>query len=467
MTQFLSEPTSTPCEIAMKSLATCLALLLALSTLAAAADPPSWKAGAVSTRITPEQPMWMAGYASRTAPSEGVELDLFAKALVLVDGEGETFALVTMDLIGVPRSLRLTVAERVEQQYGIKPSHLTINASHTHSGPELRTSKLWGVDDVALRQEEAGEYTAELERKLVRMVGEALAKAAPAKVDYCSSTCGFAMNRRTPDGQGGWKNFPNPDGPVDHRVPVLKVSGIDGQELAIVFGYACHCTTLGHQKFSGDYAGYAQQQIEANHPGVVALFMNGCSGDQNPYPRKTMELAQTHGQTLATAVEAALGTTTRPIEGTIRAAYREIPLAYESLPTREQLREEQTSPDKWVATHATRVLQRLDEEGTLPKDYPYPVQVLRIGSDLTWVTLGGEVVVDYSLRLGRELPGQIVWVSGYSNDVMGYIPSQRVWDEGGYEGGGAMVYGTHPSRWASRVEEQIVDTVKELRESLE
>ncbi len=451
----------------MRLLASCLALLLAFPTIAMAADPPSWKAGAVATRITPEQSMWMAGYAARTAPSEGVELDLYAKALVLVDAGGETFALVTMDLIGVPRSLRLAVAERVEQQYGIKPSHLTINASHTHSGPELRTSKLWGVDDIVLRQEEAGQYTAELEKKLVRMVGEALAKAAPAKVAYCSSTCGFAMNRRTPDGQGGWKNFPNPEGPVDQRVPVLKVSGLDNQELAIVFGYACHCTTLGHQKFSGDYAGYAQRQIEANHPGAVALFMNGCSGDQNPYPRKTMELAQTHGQTLATAVEAALGTTTKPIEGTIRAAYREIPLAYESLPSRAQLEEEQKSPDKWVATHATRVLQRLDEEGALPKDYPYPVQVLRIGSDLTWVTLGGEVVVDYSLRLGRELPGPIVWVSGYSNDVMGYIPSQRVWEEGGYEGGGAMVYGTHPSRWASQVEEQIVNTVKELRQSLD
>jgi hypothetical protein len=123
-------------------------------TTRAADEPPAWKAGAAAAKITPETSMWMAGYASRTKPSEGVELDLFAKALVLVDADGEKFALLTMDLIGVPRTLRLVIAERVEQQYGIKPSHLTINASHTHSGPELKTSRLHGVDDVALRQQE-------------------------------------------------------------------------------------------------------------------------------------------------------------------------------------------------------------------------------------------------------------------------------------------------------------------------
>jgi len=438
-----------------------------LLTHIAAAESLPWKAGAASAKITPEKSMWMAGYAARTEPSQGVELDLYAKALVLIDGQGEKFALVTLDLIGVPRDLRLNVAERVEQQYGIRPAQLTLNASHTHSGPELRTSKLHGVDDVAVRQEEAGEYTEQLQHTIVRMIGEALEQAVPAKLEYCSSWCGFAMNRRTPTEGGGWKNFPNPDGPVDHRVPVLKVTAADKRELAIVFGYACHCTTLGHQKFSGDYAGYAQANIEAAHPGTVALFMNGCSGDQNPYPRRTKDLAENHGRSLATAVEAALETTPKEINGNLRGAYREIPLAYDSLPTREQLLEEQQSKDKWVAIHATRLLQRIDEEGPLPKDYPYPVQVLRIGDQLTWVTLGGEVVVDYSHRLQRELDDDIVWVSGYSNDVMGYIPSLRVWQEGGYEGGGAMVYGTHPSRWDDQVEGQIVETVKELRRSLE
>jgi hypothetical protein len=430
-------------------------------------EKPAWKAGAASAKITPEKSMWMAGYAGRTKPSEGVELDLFAKAFVLTDEVGAKFALVTMDLIGVPRNLRLAVAERVKKEHGMDPANLAINASHTHSGPELRTSRIFGADDVALREKEAAEYTVKLEDTLVRLIGEALTKSVPAHLDYSTARCGVSMNRRTPDGKGGWSNFPNPNGPVDQTVPVLKATSGEGKEIAIVFGYACHCTTLGHQKFSGDYAGYAQQALEQAHPGAVAMFANGCSGDQNPYPRRTMELAQTHGKSLATSVEAALTTNMQRLVGPIRAAYREIQLAYDKLPTKEQLLEEQKSTDKWKSTHATRVLQRIADEGPLKPTYPYPVQVVRLGNDLTWVTLGGEVVVDYSLRLKQDIKDPIVWVSGYTNDVMAYIPSLRIWQEGGYEGGGAMIYGTHPTRWSDKTEEHIVGTVMELRKAVE
>ena len=445
-----------------------LPLLLSLFVIAAAPveEKTAWKAGAASAKITPEKSMWMAGYAGRTKPSEGVELDLFAKAFALTDQEGGRFVLVTLDLIGVPRNVRLAVAERAKKEHGIEPANLAINASHTHSGPELRTSRVHGADDVAQREQEAAEYTTALENTILRLIGEALNKAVPAHLDYSQARCGFAMNRRTPDGKGGWSNFPNPAGPVDHTVPVLKATSADGKELAVIFGYACHCTTLGHQKFSGDYAGYAQQGIEQAHPGAVAMFMNGCSGDQTPYPRRTMELAQTHGQTLATAVESALQTHMKRLTGPIRAAYREIPLAYDTLPTKEKLLEEQKSADKWLSTHATRVLERIEKEGPLPASYPYPVQVLRLGKDLTWITLGGEVVIDYALRFKADIKDPIVWVSGYTNDVMAYIPSRRIWKEGGYEGGGAMIYGSHPTRWSENTEEHISTTVMELRKSL-
>jgi len=442
-------------------------ILLVVLVLQAADKPsPTWKAGAAGAKITPEGPMWMAGYAGRTKPSEGVELDLYAKALVIEDNAGGKFALITMDLIGVPRNVRLHVAEQVQNKFGIPPERLAINASHTHSGPELRTSSAHGTDDPAKREIEAAAYTDKLQDTLVSLVGEALKKSVPATLHYSQARCGVSMNRRTPNGSGGWNNFPNPAGPVDQSVPVLKVADAEGKEISLVFGYACHCTTLGHQKFSGDYAGYAQQALEAAHPGAVAMFMNGCSGDQNPYPRRTMELAQTHGKSLATAVEAALTTNMIPLNGSIRAAYREIPLAYDTAPTREQLLEKQKTGNTLDQAHAGRVLARLEKEGRLPVDYPYPVQVLRVGDQLTWVTLGGEVVVDYSLRLKSEIKDPIVWISAYTNDVPSYIPSLRVWKEGGYEGGDAMKWGTHPTRWSDKVEDQIISTVHELRKSV-
>lgn len=449
------------------------ALLFSILSLAArihAADPvppPDWKVGAASARITPEKMIWMAGYAARTKPAEGVEADLFAKALVLEDAAGQKFALITMDLVGVPRDLRLFVAAEVEKQHHIPAANLAINASHTHSGPELRASRLYGTDDPPRREAEAAEYTAKLQTTLVNLIGEALAKLAPASLQYSYARCGFAMNRRTPDGKGGWSNFPNPAGPVDHTVPVLKASAADGREIAFVFGYACHCTTLGHQKFSGDYAGYAQQYLQEAHPGAIALFMNGCSGDQNPYPRRTMELAQTHGRSLANAVEAALTTHMTDLHGAISTAYREIDLAYGKLPTKDELIERQKSTNKLDSAHAGRLLEVLQERGSLPQTYPYPVQVVRLGPQLTLVMLAGEVVIDYNLRLKKEIKDPIVWVSAYTNDVPTYIPSLRVWNEGGYEGGDAMKWGTHPARWDPKAEEDIISTVHELRKALE
>jgi neutral ceramidase len=429
------------------------------------ADMP-WKAGAASIKITPDKPLPMAGYAGRTKPSEGVDLDLFAKALVLEDSQGAKFVWITLDLIGVPRTLRRRLSEEISKKHGVAPERLVINASHTHCGPSLRSREGTPVDELAQSEDEAVRYTAGLEKRLLDLVSEAISGAFPAAVEYGTSRCGFAMNRRTPDGKGGWKNFPNPDGPVDHRVPVLKVSAEGGREVAVMFGYSCHCTTLGYQNINADYAGYAQQRLEEKHPGAVALFMNGCSGDQNPYPRRSVELAQIHGQTLSTAVDAALETTLKTVSGPIAAAYREIPLAYDGPVNRETLQEQQNSTDKLVASKAKRLLSQLEREGSLPETYPYPVQVLRLGNSITWVFLGGETVVDYSLRLQRELNAPLVWVSGYSNDVMAYIPSLRIWKEGGYEGGGAMVYGSHPARWGANAEEHIVGTVKELLEGL-
>ncbi|MCB1077577.1 MAG: hypothetical protein KDM64_07095, partial [Verrucomicrobiae bacterium] len=281
---------------------------------------------------------------------------------------------------------------------------------------------------------------------------------------------GFAMNRRTPAGQADWKNFPNPDAPVDHDVPVLQVRSGDGKELkTVLFGYACHATVLGLMEISGDWPGFAQQYFEEDHPGAVAMFLNGCSGDQNPYPRRLLHYAEGHGRSMATAIEAAIETEGKPLSGPIRAAIAWPEIPYQEPPSREVLEATRQGKDRYDASHAALLLDTLDATGGLPKSYPVPVQVLRFGDGLNLVAIGGEVVVDYSLRLKRELGelggGAPVWVAGYSNDVMTYIPSRRVLDEGGYEGGGAMRYSmsiVHPAPWDPSIEDRLVGKAIEL-----
>ena len=260
-----------------------LILLLPILTVLGADDPLQFKAGAASVAITPAEPMWMAGYAARRMPSEGKVHDLFAKALAIEDGAGTRLVIVTTDLISVPRPIRDWLEKAVNEELNLPAAGLLMNCSHTHCGPELRTteSSLDGLEPK--RAEQAKEYVCELKKKLLSVVRRAIDQLAPARVSYCRARCGFAMNRRTPS-DAGFRNFPNPDGPVDHDVPVLKVETSEGKLRAVLFGYACHNTTLGFYQFCGDYAGFAQHYIEAAHPNTIAMFMLGCGGDQNPYP---------------------------------------------------------------------------------------------------------------------------------------------------------------------------------------
>jgi hypothetical protein len=82
------------------------------------------------------------------------------------------------------------------------------------------------------------------------------------------------------------------------------------------------------------------------------------------------------------------------------------------------------------------------------------------------VALGGEAVVDYSLRLKREITGTKAWIAGYSNDVFTYLPSERVLAEGDYEGELCMriteTMGFHPGPWAPGVESLVIAEVHRL-----
>ena len=442
-------------------------LALTLATGSLRGEDAIWKAGVASVKVTPEGPMWMAGYASRTKPSEGVAQDLFAKALAIEDAQGHKLVFVTLDLISVPGPLRKRIDEQIQKQHGLAPSSLLMNCSHTHCGPEIRVTNATLEDLDTERRALSVKYVESLQGNILNAISTALSKLEPAKLSYQHARAGFAMNRRTPTPKG-YSNFPNPEGPVDHDVPVLRVDSTDGKLRAVLFGYACHNTTLGFFQFCGDYAGYAQEYFEADHPGVTALFLMGCGGDQNPYPRGTIELARMHGRSLATSIDAALQTTPRPLTGSLSSKLDTADLTYDTPPTREELETRAKSTDKYDQTYAQRLLKQLDQQGRLLEKYPAPVQVVRLGNEVTLVALPGETVVDYSLRLKRELTrkdGPAVWVAGYSNDVFAYVPSRRVLEEGGYEAVGAMRYMTtvlQPGAFTADVEERLIAKVHEL-----
>lgn len=444
-----------------KSIVLAFTAIIALMPVVALAD--GWKAGVAKVNITPENYMWMAGYASRDHQAEGKLTDLWAKALVLEDAAGTKALLITLDLIGIDRPLSQSICERLQQKNGLSREQIAINCSHTHTGPVVARN-LRPMHYLMLPDEQKkliDEYASTLEQKILAAVDEAFGTLAPCQVAWGSGVATFATNRRTnkeaqvPElrSRGQLK------GPVDHDVPVLAIRDPEGKLQAVAFGYACHATVLSTYQWSGDYPGFAQQELERLHPEAVALFWAGCGGDQNPLPRRTVELAEQYGRTLATSVEAVLAAPMAPVAATLSTSYKEIDLPFGKLPTRDELLRDKQSKDKYVVARATMLLQQLEEGEELKPTYPYPLSVWKLGDEVQWLFLGGEVVIDYALRLKAELRDRKTWVAGYSHDVLAYIPSRRVLLEGGYEGGGAMVYYGLPAPWSPEVEERIIAEV--------
>ena len=150
------------------------------------------------------------------------------------------------------------------------------------------------------------------------------------------------------------------------------------------------------------------------------------------------------------------------IKGDVKVKFERVMLPFGALPTKEVLEAQLKDQNIYKKKQADRMLGRLIRDGKLPSEYPYPIQIFQIGDDFTLVGLGGEVVTDYALRLKKELGAKGLWVAGYSNDVMAYIPSARMFAEGGYEVVDSMIYYDQPTSWKPEIEEIIINKTIEM-----
>jgi hypothetical protein len=449
------------CEIPMIKY---LVVLCAVALVPFAPAPaPEWQAGFAAVKITPEAAVPMAGYASRNRPSEGVVADLYAKVLVLADGRGTRAAWITTDLIGLRGPVAERILERVMKQTGLRRHQLLVNSSHTHTGPAIADTdaSAYGIQDEAAANTRA--YRRMLEDRIVGAVEQALSTLEPVDLSYGVGVVPFVMNRREFTRDRGVVLGVNPRGPADRSMPLLRVAAPDGRLRAVVFGAATHNTTLTGDEYriTGDYAGFAQQYVQDRLPGAQAMFVLGCAGDSNPYPRGTLELARQHGETLGREVVRVLDTKLTPVRGPLNVQFDHVDLPLAQAPARSEI-EKMTARDapSWRAWTAARMLEALDRGEKLPTHYRAPLAVWQFGSDLTLVALPGEVVVDYVSLIERAIGPLQLWVTAYNNDVFGYLPSARVLEEGGYETRGVIHGG--PGFFSPAAEDALVTRVKEL-----
>jgi len=438
------------CRKAFGMLAGAGVLLGALAAGEAAQDSGAeWKVAFASVKITPEQPVSLAGYASRTGPFEKVESDLYAKALCLEDRNGQVGVLVTTDLIGLRADLCENVCSRVAKSTGLKREQILLNASHIHTGPSLSMGRAGASPDQTAKASPNAEYTLKLQDKLVDLIVTAVKnKREPSRLSWGQGVANFVLSRREWTDKGVVLGK-NARAPADRSVPVLRIDAPDGTLRCVLFGAATHNTTLRpqHKFICGDYAGYAQANLEKAHPGVQAMFMLGCAGDSDPYPHGTLELARQHGAELSGEVDRVMTTKLTEVHGPLTTV-----LGTVDLPVRPRTAAEQVATKKKAGGG-----QRPPEQAKQAGHITAPLAVWQFGKDLTLVALSGEVVVDYVAFLEKALGPMRLWVAAYSNDWFGYLPSARLVAEGGYETRGAR-----GGVFTPQSEEALVAKVREL-----
>ena len=419
-----------------------------------------WKAGVAKVKITPPQHMWLAGYAARDHSSEDVLHDIWAKALALEDSLGNRAILITADILGFPKEISDRIRNELHQKLHLSLSQIILNASHTHSGPVLpgALQDIYPLNDV--EKEKIQQYGSFFETQIVTLAAEAFRKTEPVRIYAENGVARFQVNRRK-NSERNIAELTELKGPNDHAVPVLQVINHSGDLKALVFGYACHPTVLDGYSVCGDYPGFAQIELEKKYPGVVAMFFMGAGADQNPIPRRSVPLAKQYGQTLSAAVERVLDEPMRLLPAALSTAYAEIELPLTPAPSVAELEKEiAESTVAYRKRWAKRLLSECTNGKSLMTSYPYPLQVWKVGG-LPIIGLGGELVVEYSIGL-KKMFGRDIFVMGYCNDVMGYIPSATILNEGGYEGDSSQqVYGL-PSKWATGIDSLIYGEIIKL-----
>lgn len=441
----------------------CMKHLLVCSWVIFTSSGFAWQAGAAKADITPTESVPLAGYGGKTRMSQRVEHPIWLKALAFKDDAGATSVLVTADLVGLSDKMIAVIAKNALEKHGVMRERLILNTSHNHSCP-VTEDVLWLYYEFTPEEAAAKDrYTAMVYAKYDEVIGKAIANVAPAELAFEQGLAGVAVNRRRSRGAESRKL----GNQVDQDVPVITVrSGSDLK--AVVFGYSCHTTALGGLSINGDYAGFAQLELEKSFPGSVAMFVQNCGGDANPLPRirgkdvEATELAAMYGRILAEAVRQVIAGTMKPLGGPIRAAMGETELELQPGIPLEELKQRLPNLSGMPKREFEHFIRQYETLGSPPDRVKYPVQVWQFGPDITFIALTGETVVDYSLKFKGAYGWNNTWICGYNNDLLSYVPSLRVLKEGGYEGVTGMFEYGHRAPYTDTVEERITTKVEEL-----
>lgn len=409
------------------------------------------KAGAAKAVITPEWPVYLGGYYYVNTRSLGVHDDLHVRALALNDGEN-TLIFMTLDVVIMGGVFSNEVKQMIQDKLGVPPENVTVSATHTHTGPE-------GY------YEEFGKYPKEYDPKLKQFMQEKCLEAATRAVESMKPATMQIITLQLPDEMS---NRHNPDGPEDPTSIFGLFRDEDGKVITGFLNFPAHATSAPAEELliSAGWPGYLTGAMEEKiGPDSAFVFMQGACG--NISPRGTggddrWKGIENFGRNLADKIwkesETGLpGVSDVKLAGALQR--------YDNVPVRRM---------KSVREFASRISERTEaiQASDLPdnikerqigwlkermgiENFMQPmiksmqrvnkgrtatmVQALRIG-DVIAVAFPGEPIAEVGMDMRKRFPDRTVMVLGYTGDHLGYLTTQEVYEEGGYEAGMGLVY---------------------------
>jgi len=434
--------------------------------------------GSAKVEITPPMPVPLAGYASRKADFEGISRPLHVRACLFYQtgGTGKTCKALMLqaDLIWWGTERLQELSRTIQEKWDIPTQHIVYHASHTHGGPQTtrRLNPVLG----RLREQ----YMRYLERKVEEAIEFAHNSLELVRMERGVGQCpGISINRRKWQ-DGAVVSAPNPDGVNDTEVTVIRfvtesAAGTDrgdGRTKGVMFQFTCHPTSTGANRITSDYSGAAMEILDQALGEGASCFIQGCCGDIRPrllnetedsFRAGSEEDIARNGQILARTVLQILQQPLTPLApADIRVWNTEADLPYRKVPSMEEL---QADSEDSETTAAWKQLLRNDPSMLQPSGTLH-LQLLQVAEGLAFLAMDGEIVVEYGLWI-KSLSENKVLPLGYSNGMVGYIPTARQIHEGGYESVSSFPYFGYPAPMTPEVEANIRDSIRELLRNME
>lgn len=375
---------------------------------------------------------------------------LYARAMAITGGappgDEKTFVFISCDLLSVRRGTVMEVRRRIEDATGVPGDQITISATHTHTGPAA--SRIFGMDPDP-------DYVKLLEERLAQAGVEALQRRQAGTLTVAYGFEGKLSHQRRfimRDGAArmhppkGSRDILYQEGPSDPEFAVLWGEDATGAPLGCWVNYACHVNTVGGgNPVSADYPGYLAAALKARqHEGFVTLFGNGCCGnlcaidvydpDRND---RGHEWARHMGETLADDVLGALPEGEKLADPLLDHRAAIIPMPARHLPddllawARDFLAAADENTSFMERCYAEMALEMLAQQRREPL-VSAEIDAFRIG-DYGLVTLPGEIFVEFGLDLKLKSPAKRTFVVELANGIVGYVPTKRAFEGGGYE----------------------------------